>query len=431
MCVLIGAGESALRSQSHSRCDRRSRWHSGLVVAATTALALSVAACTATGPPGTATTSNTTTSDTITSNTTTSEQPSAILVQPIHDAQVVPGDDGKDHVEYELMVVNVYLDPVTLTSLTVLDSAGRELGRMTGATLAAATQALLARTPTPAIDPSAAVAVDVDLALESGTAPDTVTHRIEYSVPDPQRALLIDIGDTVVHGPEVAIDRSAPIVIAPPLAGDGWFVSSGCCSPNVHRDTRLAINGDRIGTPETFAIDWTRVKNDRIYDGDGSQNEQHYAFGADILAVADATVVVVQDGEPEQSPNIRLVLEKSTQLAGNLVILELEPDVFAAYAHLQPGSVTVKVGDKVKAGQHLANLGNSGSSSGPHLHFGLLDQANMFTGRSLPYVLQQFTLVGTVNFETSTGDHLVIAPESRDVTRAYPLYGGILNISEN
>ena len=335
-------------------------------------LVLSVAACTAapTNTATTATTADTATTDTATtggaeSGSASTEQPSAILVQPIHDAQVVPGDDGKDHVEYELMVVNVYLDPVTLTSVTVLDPAGKELGRIDGATLAAATQALLTRTPTPAIDPSAAVAVDVDLALEPGTAPERVTHRIDYSVPDPKRALSIDIGETVVNGPEVAIDRRAPIVIAPPSAGDGWFVSNGCCSPNVHRDLRLAINGDRIGTPETFAIDWTRVKNDRIYDGDGSQNEQHYAFGADVLAVADATVVVVQDGEPEQLPNVRLVPEKSTELAGNLVVLELEPDVFAAYAHLQPGSITVKVGDKVKVGQHLANLGNSGNVERP------------------------------------------------------------------
>ena len=258
-----------------------------------------------------------------------------------------------------------------------------------------------------------------------------MTHRIDYAVPDPKRALVIDIGETVVNGPEVAIDRRAPIVIAPPLTGDGWLVSSGCCTPNVHRDLRLAINGDRIGTPETFAIDWSRVKNDRIYDGDGSQNEQHYAFGADVLAVADATVVIVQDGEPEQVPNVRLVLQKSAELAGNLVVLELEPDVFAAYVHLQPGSITVKVGDKVKVGQQLASLGNSGASSGPHLHFGLLDQANLFTGRSLPFVLERFTLVGNVDFETSTGDHLVIAPESKEVSRAYPLYGGILNFPEN
>ena len=402
-------------------------------------LVLSVAACTA-APTTTATTTTATTGAaesnpaTVTVGvgpTTATEQPSAILVQPIHDAQVVPGDDGKDHVEYELMVVNVYFEPVTLTSVTVLDSAGKELGRIDGDTLAAATQALLTRAPTPEIAPSAAVAVDVDLALEPGTAPERVTHRIDYAAPDLKRAVIIDIGDTVVHGPEVAIDRRAPIVIAPPLAGDGWFVSNGCCSPNVHRDLRLAINGARIGTPETFAIDWSHVKNDRIYDGDGSQNEQHYAFGADILAVADATVVIVQDGEPEQVPNVKLVPQTSTELAGNLVVLELEPNVFAAYVHLQPGSITVKVGDKVKVGQHLAHLGNSGSSSGPHLHFGLLDQANLFTGRSLPYVLQQFTLVGTVNFETSTGDHLVIAPESREVTRAYPLLGGIVNIPES
>lgn len=399
------------------------------LITAVLALALGAASCTSSSTTDTAATGGTPTDTVLT--TTAAEHPSAILVQPIHDAQIVPGDDGKDHVEYELLVVNVYFDPVTLTSLTVLDPAGKEIGQITGATLAAATQALLTRTPTPAIDPSAAVAVDVDLAVEPGTAPERVTHRIDYTVTDPKRAVIVDIGDTVVNGPEVAIDRRAPVVIAPPLAGDGWVVSSGCCSPNVHRDTRLAINGDRIGTPETFAIDWVRVRNDRIYDGDGSQNEQHYAFGADILAVADATVVIVQDGEPEQLPDVRLVPEKSTELAGNLVILELEPGVFAAYAHLQPGSITVKVGDKVKVGQHLANLGNSGNSSGPHLHFGLLDQANMFTGRSLPYVLQQFTLVGAVNLETSTGDHLVIAPESRDVTRAYPLHGGILDIPES
>jgi len=392
-------------------------------------LVLSVAACTA-APTNTATT-NTATTGAAESNSASTEQPSAILVQPIHDAQVVPGDDGKDHVEYELMVVNVYLEPVTLTSVTVLDPAGKELGRIDGDTLAAATQALLTRAPTPEIAPSAAVAVDVDLALEPGTAPERVTHRIDYAVPDPTRAVTVDIGETVVNGPEVAIDRRAPIEIAPPLTGDGWMVSNGCCAPNVHRDLRLAINGDRIGTPETFAIDWSRVKNDRIYDGDGSQNEQHYAFGADILAVADATVVIVQDGEPEQVPNVRLVPQKSTELAGNLVVLEVEPNVYAAYVHLQPGSITVKVGDKVTVGQQLAHLGNSGNSSGPHLHFGLLDQANLFTGRSLPFVLEQFTLVGNVNFETSTGDHLVIAPKSKEVTRAYPLYGGILNFPGN
>lgn len=226
------------------------------LITAVLALALVAASCTSSSTTDTAATGGTPTDTVLT--TTAAEHPSAILVQPIHDAQIVPGDDGKDHVEYELLVVNVYFDPVTLTSLTVLDPAGKEIGRITGATLAAATQALLTRTPTPAIDPSAAVAVDVDLAVEPGTAPERVTHRIDYTVTDPKRAVIIDIGDTVVNGPEVAIDRRAPVVIAPPLAGDGLGrlerVLQPECPPGYptgdqrrpHRDPRNVR--DRLGT---------------------------------------------------------------------------------------------------------------------------------------------------------------------------------------
>ena len=61
-------------------------------------------------------------------------RPTAILVSPIHEAQLVRGDDGKDHVEYELLVVNVFSEPVTLSSVTVVDPAGRELMRIEGST---------------------------------------------------------------------------------------------------------------------------------------------------------------------------------------------------------------------------------------------------------------------------------------------------------
>ena len=63
------------------------------------------------------------------------DRPTAILVSPIHEAQIVRADDGKDHVEYELLVVNVFSEPVTLASVTVLDPAGKELMRIEGAPL--------------------------------------------------------------------------------------------------------------------------------------------------------------------------------------------------------------------------------------------------------------------------------------------------------
>ena len=62
-------------------------------------------------------------------------RPTAIIVSPIHEAQIVRGDDGKDRVEYELLVVNVFSEPVTLSSVTVLDPAGKELMRIEGVPL--------------------------------------------------------------------------------------------------------------------------------------------------------------------------------------------------------------------------------------------------------------------------------------------------------
>ena len=87
-----------------------------------------------------------------------------------------------DHVEYELLVVSVFSEPVTLSSVTVLDPAGKELLRIEGSDLAAATQTLFAKTPSPVIARSAAASVDVDLILPPGAAPERVTHRIAYTL---------------------------------------------------------------------------------------------------------------------------------------------------------------------------------------------------------------------------------------------------------
>jgi hypothetical protein len=110
------------------------------------------------------------------------DRPTAIVVGPIHEAQIVRADDGKDHVEYELLAINVFPEAVTLSSVTVLDPVGKELMRIEGDALAAATQTVFARTPTAVIPASAAVSVDVDLILPPDSAPEWVTHRIAYTL---------------------------------------------------------------------------------------------------------------------------------------------------------------------------------------------------------------------------------------------------------
>jgi hypothetical protein len=356
-------------------------------------------------------------------------RPTAVVVAPIHEAQVVRGDDGMDHVEYELLVVSVFSEPVTLSSVAVLDSSGKELMRMDGGVLAAATQTLFSKTPSPVIPASAAVSVDVDLILPAGAAPERVTHRIAYTLaPDSKDKAMIDRPE--VDGPEVAINRQPAIVIRSPLAGVGWLVTSGCCKPNVHRDERIAINGARIETAETFAVDWGKVRGDRLFDGEGKTVEQFYGFGEDVLAVADGTVVSMHDGMSDATPFVVMTPQSTSDYGGNNLMLEIAPHVFAWYAHLRQGSLKVKVGDAVKAGESIAKLGNTGPSTGPHLHLGLLDKPDPIAGRSLPFVFDTFTLVGVVDFDKSAGDRLVIAPQSRQVRSEYPLYGGIQNFPD-
>lgn len=359
--------------------------------------------------------------------TQSSGRVTAVMVTPAHDAQVVLGDDGMEHIEYELIVVNVFADPVTLTEVDVLDPSGKRLLRLSGDQLETATQTLLAKTPSAVVPASAAVGIDVDVALPPGTVPATVTHRIDYSV-EPGTAAAALVPERAIDGPEVAIDRAPALRIAAPVQGDSWLVTSACCSPNAHRSLRLAIDGRRIETPETFAVDLAQIKGNRVYKGSGSTNEQFHTLGADVFAVADGTVVAAVNEQPDQDPTKAMVPRNITEYGGNQVLLEIAPGVFAWYGHLKQGSVTVTTGDTVTTGMRLGKVGNSGPSGGPHLHFGLVDNRNPIIGRSLPFVLDSYTLAGTVDWETSTGDRLAIERKSQQITDAYPLYGNILNL---
>ena len=136
----------------------------------------------------------------------------------------------------------------------------------------------------------------------------------------------------------------------------------------------------------------------RVVEGDGARNEQWFGYGAEVTAVAPGTVVFARDGQPDGTPKS---LPRATQEpgdgAGNNVIVEIEPGVWAFYAHLQMGSVAVEVGDQVVTGQPIGRLGNSGNSIGPHLHFGLIDGVNPLTANSVPMVLDSYELTASVD----------------------------------
>lgn len=78
-------------------------------------------------------------------------------------------------------------------------------------------------------------------------------------------------------------------------------------------------------------------------------------------------------------------------IAGNHVIIALrDSGTFAALVHLRRGSVRVAIGDEVTAGQHVADCGNSGNSTQPHLHVQVMDSADLSVARGVPMTFRRF-----------------------------------------
>ncbi len=113
--------------------------------------------------------------------------------------------------------------------------------------------------------------------------------------------------------------------------------------------------------------------NGKSFKTDGSNNEDYYAFGKEILAPCDGEVVLAVDGVKDNLPGTR----NPTFVTGNTVIIRTVNNEYLFFAHFKQFSVKVKEGQKVKRGHVLGLCGNSGNSSEPHLHFHLQNMEDM------------------------------------------------------
>ena len=128
------------------------------------------------------------------------------------------------------------------------------------------------------------------------------------------------------------------------------------------------------------------------------------AWGRPILAPADGVVVVAHDGEADHAARrspLALVPYLAGQagrlrrgvgaIAGNHLIIELrEGGAFVALVHLRAGSILVAPGAAVTAGQRLADCGNSGNSTQPHVHVQVMDRPDVSTAQGIPLAFRDF-----------------------------------------
>ena len=327
----------------------------------------------------------------------------SLVVSPLTaQAQPVLGVDDKYHAVYELEVMNTSPVVATLKQIVVLDGRDRDrvLATYGGSELLTRLRTLNNRQASlPAIELNGTRLVLVDVAFDSREAiPPRLLHRITLlGATGPAQTVPSPLSYTAAP---IALRRQVP-VIGPPLAGKGWVAINGCCQPDVgHRSTALPING-RLYFAQRFAIDWMQLDDQgRVARGDLARVESYVGFGADVLAVADGKVVDTLNTLPEQVPP-NLPDPKAINLdnaLGNHVTVDLGNSVFALYAHLQPESITVKSGDRVRRGQVLGKLGNTGNTSAPHLHFHMMNGPTMGSD-GLPYLIDRFDVVGQIPLE--------------------------------
>ena len=182
--------------------------------------------------------------------------------------------------------------------------------------------------------------------------------NLELSIDREGKVSMLYVNDAPPPDPPT-VKSEVPLSL--PFRGE-WTVGWG--------GDRREVN-QHIGAPsQRRAADLTIVGADgKSYRGDGKSNADFLAYGQEILAVADGTVVTVVDGIPENEPR----LSNAYMAPGNFVVLGHTPSLFSVYAHLQPGSARVKPGQHVRVGDVVGLCGNSGNSSEPHLHFQLQD----------------------------------------------------------
>ena len=199
-----------------------------------------------------------------------------------------------------------------------------------------------------------------------------------------------------------------PIPVRFPLSGE-W------CAANTPGYKVPSHGTDQLGQRyayDFFQIDWEQ-KGYKFYKTPilkslicGIKLQDTYCWSKPIYAPFDGEVIEAIDGLEERNPvhivrDLAVVLRnglffrgKSNKdlhpVLGNFIILKKADGIFSLIAHARNGSIKVSSGQKVNEGQELAQVGHSGNSTAPHLHFQLMNNPNLLEAGGLPCCFKSY-----------------------------------------
>jgi hypothetical protein len=346
---------------------------------------------------------------------------------------VAIGSDGRRHLVYELRISNTTASGLEFKSIDILDEpSGKVLASLDRDGLGKRFS-IGGRRGAESADLGVGQfgVLFLHVALDpTAPVPKAIAHRLALRLAQPG----VDFAATVAQTPIV---DHPPVVLGPPLIGAGYIAADGCCDTIRHVRALLAING-HFTLAQRFAIDWEQADaENRLVKGDTKALANYTIYGREILAVADGTVVSSRNDLPEQMPGALPAGMTVAEADGNFVVLDIGGS-YVLYAHMQPGSVTVKAGATVKRGDVLGKVGNTGNSQAPHLHLHVTNGPSPLVSNGIPYVFDSFKLTaidkaGTADFDKAeaTGSPLTLTPvlPSQALERVLPLDLSVVEFS--
>jgi hypothetical protein len=323
----------------------------------------------------------------------------------------VTGTDRRLHLVYEILLQNREAARVDVQSLDVR-AKGRTLLRFSAAQIPGVMTTASSATNSLAAGEGGTVWLDVT--VRGRQIPRALVHRLNVRTTAPSG----ESRTQTFNAARTPVRLRPALALAPPLHGGPYLNFNGCCGLSPHRTALVPVDG----TPrdfQRFAVDFIKIDNlGRGAVGDLTRNESFFTFDEPVYAVADGRVVRTRDDLPDipplnEPPGSSFTTETTL---GNNVGLKLRDGRYALYAHLKRGSIRVRPGQRVRRGQMLGRVGNSGQTGGPHLHFQLNDGPSPVASDSPPFVFRNFTLTGMV----TNVDQFLTGTANADIHRLSP-----------
>jgi len=296
------------------------------------------------------------------------------------------------YVMYELHLTNFGTTPLSLSRIEVLDAdagVAQPIATFEAEQLESMLQPLGGKKRS---DPKEKLVIADG---QSAIAFMSVTFERSSRIPD---RLLHHVStvDSAAEGAVIATHHTELHVLGPPVEGANWLAADGPSNDqdNHHRRGVVIVDGRAVDS-RRYAVDWKQIRDGVSFSGDAQDVRSYYSYGKAVLAVADGRVATARDGLPDNIPGhgesfhpaVPITLET---VAGNTITLDLGGGQFAYYLHLQPGSLRVKAGDRVRRGQVVARIGASGDAREPHLHFEVTTSSRLLAGEGVPYLIDRY-----------------------------------------